>query len=65
MVLQTPPPLNDIDDAAMHRNSRAVVMRSGSDGIRAAAPARRSNGVCAAGHTGFASDRAERCPFRR
>lgn len=40
MVPQTPPPLHDIAGASMSRSSRAVIIRSGSDGIRATAPAR-------------------------
>lgn len=65
MVLQTPPPFHDIADASMSHNSRAVVIRAGSDGIHVAASARRSNGVFAARRTGFASDRSERFPFPR
>jgi len=65
MVLQTPPPLQDIADVSMSRNSRAVVIRAGSDGIHLAVSVRRSNGVFAARCTGFTSDRAERLPFPR
>jgi hypothetical protein len=50
MALQTPPPLHDIADAPMSHYSRGVVVRAGSNVIREASPARRSNGVCRAMH---------------
>ena len=40
MIPQTPPPLHDIAGASISRSSWAVIIRSGSDGIRASAPGR-------------------------
>ena len=50
MVLQAPPPLHDPADASMNRHPPAVAVRPGSDIIRVASRARRSDGVCRGMH---------------